>query len=217
MKKLLCLALAALMIFGLVGCTGNGLNTKGTTYAVSEELGADDAQLSEFFGGNVKDELSVYSPILFSFVTALYNYPEVLTQTPDSNFGWSYLYTMLAVYDLRPNGVSDKDGSIVVTGEALDQLQKDTLGGALWVAPGKDFADRVSYNALDQFFTCVDAEASPYSFEITNAVYNTETSCADVTINMLDTDGSVLGSYVIAMRASEESAYSYIISRFWAA
>jgi len=217
MKKLLCLALAALMIFGLVGCTGNGLNAKGTTYAVSEDIGVDDAQLSEFFGGNVKDELSVYSPVLFSFVTALHNYPEVLTQTPDSNFGWCYLYTMLAVYDLRPDGVSDKDGSIVVTAEALDKLQKDTLGGALWITPGKDYADRVSYNGLDQIFTCTDAEASQFSFEITDAVYNTETSCAEVTINMLDTDGSVLGSYVIAMRASEDSAYSYIISRFWAA
>ncbi len=215
MKKLLCLVLAAFMIFSLVGCTGNQVPSKSTTYTVPATVGAGDTALSDFFGGKVSEKLSGYAPVLFSFAIALNEYPEVLTQTPDSNFGWAYLYNMLAVYDLRPSGVTASEGTISVTGEALDKLQRDTLGGALWIGPGADFADRVTYDAVAKNFSCVDTDAAAYTCEITAASLNADTGCADITVTVT-ADGTTTG-YIISMRADKDSAYSYVIATFAAA
>jgi len=215
MKKLLCLVLAAFMIFSLVGCTGNQVPSKSTTYTVPATVGAGDTALSDFFGGKVSEKLSGYAPVLFSFAIALNEYPEVLTQTPDSNFGWAYLYNMLAVYDLRPPGVTASEGTIIATLEAVNQLQFDTLGGKLWIAPGDDYVDRVTYSPVDQKFTCVDADDSNFACEITAASLNADTGCADITVTVT-ADGTTTG-YIISMRADKDSAYSYVIATFAAA
>ncbi len=225
MKKLTAALLAGLLLLGAAACDGSGTQGNGTTRAAystpAAQIRDEDGQLAAFFNGDAESALTRLSPVLFAFSQALYAYPEVLKNLPDDNFGWAYLYHLIAVYGQDAKGIQRRAADITATRAALDELQVQTLGGALWSTPGADFAELVQYDGKKDLYTLKNGQNAPACgayFE--DVVYRKDAAAADVTVVLFDAAaGQVPGEgeaarYVLTLRAAPDSAFVYHISGF---
>lgn len=223
MKRILALILSLLFIFSLTACAGGKSgNGKSTTPAYSTpavEMDSSDA-LKDFFGGDPEKRISDLSGIVYSFACAVQVYPEVLTSLPGLDFGWAYLYNLLVYNGVTTDGVSVKSNSIQATEAALETLQFDTLGGALWEGVSPDWSDFVEYNEDGKFYTIKTDRPQQYCAYIESVTYREDAACAELLVAICDTslsselDQAIVAQYYIDLRAHEDSPYGYIIAAF---
>ncbi len=223
MKKVLCFSLALAMLLTLAACDTSGNGTATTASAAFSTPAAavtDSDALSDFFGGETQAHLEALSGVITSFACAVQTYPEVLSSVPDENFGWTYLYDMIVYSGVTCDGVSSSRGGYTVTAEALQALQSNTLGGAIWTDIGDAMTEYVSADESKSTYTLKSGRERAYGAYIEEAVYREDISCAELTVAVYDASASelsVAGRYYIDLRASEASSYGYVIMAFTAA
>ena len=106
-----------------------------------------------------------------------------------------------------------------LTPEALEKLQRDTLGGAVWTDVGPDLAEYVSYDESRDLYTVRPGRPQSLGAYIESAAYREDAACAELTVVVYDAEKSdlnsaVAGRYLIDLRAVEGSEYGYIIAAF---
>ncbi|MEA4824266.1 MAG: hypothetical protein VB111_09165 [Clostridiaceae bacterium] len=225
MKKALCFALAMVALLSLAACDNGGSSvqtTSTTTPAFSTpaaDVNASDA-LASFFNNDMDNRLAAMSGVLYSFACAVQDYPDVIANVPDENFGWTYFYNMLVYNGITCDGVTATKDGFTISAAAFEKLQRDTLGGAVWKTVSPDLAEYVTYNEDKEIYTVKSGRETKLGAYIEKVTYREDASCAELTVAVYDTaagsdlGSAVVGRYYIDLRAHEESAYGYIIAAF---
>ena len=225
MRKAFCLALALLMLLAFAACDnrGNpGASGAVTTPAFSLPAAqiAGDSDLSAFFSGDAAGKVEAMSGAVCSFACAVQMYPAALSSVPDENFGWVYLYNLIVYNGVTCEGVSVAKDGFSVSEEALEKLQRDTLGGAVWSSVGGDMAEYVSYNESRASYTVRTGRPQTLGAYVESAAYRADASCAELIVAVYDSaagadlESATVGRYCIDLRPSEESDYGYVIAAF---
>lgn len=223
MKKALCFVLAITALLTLAACdngssSGQPAATTAPFTTPAASVSASD-ELAAFFENDMDNRLAAMSGVLYSFACAVQEYPDSITNVPDENFGWTYLYNMLVYNGVTCDGVTAAKDGLTVTSAAFEALQRDTLGGAVWKTGSADLADFVGYDEARDAYTVKSGRAVKYGAYIEKIAYREDASCAELTVAVYDVSGSgaepaVAGRYNIDLRAQESSAYGYIIAAF---
>ena len=223
MRKTVCILLALLLAAALTACDNpihnSAASTTSAAFSTPAAVIADDAALSEFFAGEPESRIRAMAGAVCSFAATVQQYPESLTGVPDENFGWTYLYNLVVYNGVTCEGVSAARDGFTLTPEALEKLQRDTLGGAVWTDVGPDLAEYVSYDESRDLYTVRPGRPQSLGAYIESAAYREDAACAELTVVVYDAEKSdlnsaVAGRYLIDLRAVEGSEYGYIIAAF---
>ncbi len=224
MKRTVCILLALLFAAALTACDSTINKNSATTapFSTPAAVIAEDAALSDFFAGEPEARIQALAGAVGSFACTVQQYPESLTSVPDENFGWTYLYNLIVYNGVTCEGVTVARDGFSVTPAALEKLQRDTLGGAVWTSVGEAMAEYVSYDSGRELYTVRRGRPQSLGAYIESAAYREDAACAELTAVVYDTEGTdlnsaVVGRYLIDLRAVEDAEYGYIIAAFSAA